>query len=63
MTDHRFGGFILAAIGVNSVFMALEDYKDPGRLVGNPNFRNQVVSLPTSDNSCLLSPIAPGLRH
>lgn len=44
MTDHRFGGFILAAIVVNSLIMALEDYKDPGKLNGSPNFRNQFVS-------------------
>lgn len=43
-TDHRFEGFILAAIVVNSVLMVLEDYKDPGKLNGNPNIRNQVVS-------------------
>lgn len=43
-TDHRFGGFILASIVVNSVLMALEDYKDPGKLNGNPSVRNQVVS-------------------
>lgn len=51
MTNHRFGGFILAAIAVNSVLIALEDYKDPGRLNGNPNIRNQIVSLSTCDTS------------
>lgn len=50
MVDHRFGGFILAAIMVNSVFMALEDDKDPGKLDGNPNIRNQIVS---RSNGCL----------
>eukprot|EP00752_Nemacystus_decipiens_P007034 g6310.t1 len=42
-TDHRFGGFILASIVLNSVLMAFEDYKDPGKLSGNPSTRNQVV--------------------
>lgn len=45
MVDRRFGGFILSAIMANSVFMALEDDKDPGKLDGNPNVRNQIVSL------------------
>lgn len=45
MTDHRFGSFILASIAVNSILIALEDYKDPGRLNGNANLRNQIVSI------------------
>lgn len=43
-TDPRFGGFILAAIVVNSALMAIEDYEDPGKIDGNPNIRNQIVS-------------------
>lgn len=44
MTDHRFEAFTLFCIVVNSVVMAVEDYEDPGKLVGNPNFRNKLVS-------------------
>lgn len=51
-TDHRFAGFILASIMVNSVLMALEDYKDPGKLNGNPSIRNQVVSI-SAEKNCL----------
>lgn len=65
MTDHRFGGFILAAIAVNSVLFALEDYNDPGRLNGNLNLRNQIVSLPHAilhtSISCRIQ--SPSLRH
>lgn len=55
MTDHHFGGFILASIAVNSVLIALEDYKDPGRLNGNPNLRNLIVSPPISGISTSVS--------
>lgn len=43
MTDPRFEAVVLTAIISNSVLMAVEDYEDPGKLIGKPTFRNQLV--------------------
>lgn len=43
MTSHRFEGLRLCFIVDNSVVMAAEGYEDPGKLVGDPNFRNKLV--------------------